>query len=138
MAIKLAEQAVLLVLVPPDDPLQPHVQGPEPDTDVAVPVEQRLVEGAELKLAPLDEPQAPLTGNAPVEQEAVVPVFNPVQDQVQGPDPETEEAVPAVQRLVEGAELKLAPLEDPQAPSRERLAEQEALEPPLVPEQVQE
>ena len=109
MAIKLAEQAVLLVLVPPDDPLQPHAQGPEPDTDVAVPVEQRLVEGAELKFAPLDEPQAPLTGNAPVEQEACS-VFNPVQDQVQGPDPETEKAVPAVQRLVEGAELKLAPL----------------------------
>ena len=102
MAIKLAEQAVLLVLVPPDDPLQPHVQGPEPDTDVAVPVEQRLVEGAELKLAPLDEPQAPLTGNAPVEQEAVVPVFNPVQDQVQGPEPLTDVALPALQRLVLG------------------------------------
>ena len=79
-----------------------------------------------------------MTGIVPVEQAAVLPPEAPLQVQVQGPDPETEEAVPAVQRLVEGAELKLAPLEDPQAPSRERLAEQEALEPPLVPEQVQE
>jgi len=103
-------------LVPPLDPLQPQVQGPEPDIDVAVPVEQRLVLGAETKLPPLEEPQAPLTGIPPVEQSAVVPVFKPVQDQVQGPEPLTDVALPAAQRFVFGCELRLAPLDDPQTP----------------------
>lgn len=33
-------------LVPPLTPLQVHVNGPEPDTAVGEPTEQRLVEGA--------------------------------------------------------------------------------------------
>ncbi|OGA35763.1 MAG: hypothetical protein A3G80_13835 [Betaproteobacteria bacterium RIFCSPLOWO2_12_FULL_62_13b] len=65
-----AEQAVADVLVPPPAPLQPHVkfQG-EPDgvaTPVAVPVEHRLLLGADATgVLLLDEPQAPLVGAAP-------------------------------------------------------------------------
>lgn len=50
----------------------------------------------------------------PAEQLAVVDV---VQVHVHGPDPETEEAVPAEQRLVLGADKKFCPLELPQTPA---------------------
>ena len=39
-------------------------------------------------------------------QLAVPPPFDPAQLQLQGPDPDTEVAVPVVQRLVVGVELK--------------------------------
>jgi len=61
--LSVAEQVVAVVLVPPLIPLQPHVQGPEPETAVAlVPATQRFVEGALANDPPLvfaDEP----TGN---------------------------------------------------------------------------
>ena len=56
-----AEQAFAAVLVPPPDPLQPQVHGPEPLTAVGVPVAQRLLEGATAVGVPLAVPQAPLT-----------------------------------------------------------------------------
>ena len=49
-------------------------------------------------------------------QEAVVPPLAPVQDQVYGPEPETELAVPAEQRLVVGVEVAEEPAAEPQAP----------------------
>ena len=49
-------------------------------------------------------------------QLAVVPLYSPSQDQVKGPLPETEEAVPAEQRFVLGALEKLWPSEEPQTP----------------------
>ena len=36
-----AEHAVLEVLVPPPEPLQPHVHGPDPENDATVPLAQR-------------------------------------------------------------------------------------------------
>jgi hypothetical protein len=54
-----------LALVPPFEPLQPHVHGPEPATDDDVPVEQRLVEGADDAVVPFADPHAPLTATAP-------------------------------------------------------------------------
>ena len=39
-------EALQLAVVPPLDPAQVQVQGPEPETVEAVPVEQRLVVGA--------------------------------------------------------------------------------------------
>src|SRR3990172_9898307 len=60
--LSVAEQVVAVVLVPPLIPLQPHVQGPEPETAVAlVPATQRFVEGALANDPPLLVPQAPLT-----------------------------------------------------------------------------
>jgi len=50
------------------------------------------------------------------EQVAVVPPFEPVQLHVQGPLPLTDEAVPALQRLLAGALEKVPPLELPHAP----------------------
>jgi hypothetical protein len=47
------------------------------------------------------EPQTPLTERLAV-QVGEAPLFAPAQVQVQGPDPETTEAVPAKQRLEEG------------------------------------
>ncbi len=50
-----------LALVPPLEPPQLHVHGPEPATDDDVPAEQRLVEGADDAVVPFADPHAPLT-----------------------------------------------------------------------------
>ena len=47
-------------MVPPFDPAQDQVQGPDPPTALAVPVEQRLVVGAVETVVLLDEPHVPL------------------------------------------------------------------------------
>jgi hypothetical protein len=49
-----------LAAVPPLDPPQLHVHGPEPATDDDVPAEQRLVEGAADIVVPPADPHAPL------------------------------------------------------------------------------
>jgi hypothetical protein len=46
-------------VVPSNNPIHVHVQGPEPATAEAVPVKQRLVVGIETKDPPFEEPQAP-------------------------------------------------------------------------------
>ena len=51
-----------VALVPPLEPPQLHVHGPEPATDEAVPAVQRLVEGADETVVPFADPHAPLTG----------------------------------------------------------------------------
>jgi hypothetical protein len=51
-----------LALVPPLEPPQLHVHGPEPATDDAVPAEQRLVEGLDDAVMPFADPHTPLTG----------------------------------------------------------------------------
>jgi hypothetical protein len=51
-----------LAVVPLLEPLQLHVHGPEPATDDATPVEQRLVEGLDDACVPLADPHTPLTG----------------------------------------------------------------------------
>ncbi len=51
------------------------------------------------------------------EQLDVVPPFDPVQLHVQGPVPLTAVAVPALQRLVVGAEVNVPPLDVPHTPS---------------------
>jgi hypothetical protein len=50
-----------LAVVPPLEPPQLHVHGPEPATDDDVPVEQRLAEGADDAVVPFADPHAPLT-----------------------------------------------------------------------------
>ena len=49
-------------------------------------------------------------------QEALEPLQEPLHDQVQGPEPETALALPALQRLEEGAEDEATPLAEPQTP----------------------
>jgi len=56
-----AVEAVQLAGVPPLEPLQLHVHGPEPATEEDVPTEQRFVEGADDDVAPFADPHAPLT-----------------------------------------------------------------------------
>ena len=51
-----------LKLAPPLEPPQLHVHGPEPATVDAVPVEQRLAEGADDTVVPFADPHAPLIG----------------------------------------------------------------------------
>jgi len=102
---------------PPYEPVHSQVQGPEPETAEGEPLEQRFSVGAVYEEVPFEEPQVPSRGTPPVEQEAESPPYCPAQVQVQGPLPETEDAVPVAQRLVEGIEERLAPLEEPQAPS---------------------
>ena len=57
-----AVEAVQLAGVPPLEPLQLHVHGPEPATEEDVPTEQRFVEGADDDVAPFADPHAPLIG----------------------------------------------------------------------------
>jgi len=47
---------------------------------------------------------------------AFVPPPEPLQFHVQGPVPETDDAVPEEHRLAVGADVKLCPLADPHAP----------------------
>ena len=107
-----------LAVVPPFDPAQVQFQGPVPLSELAVPALQRLVAGAEGNVPPLAEPHVPLTGAAVIlaEQLAVVPPFAPWQLQVHGPEPATALAVPALQRLLVGAELNVPPLAEPHWP----------------------
>ena len=61
-----------LAVVPPLEPPQLHVHGPEPATDDAVPAEQRLVEGIDDAVVPLADPHTPLTGAGPAFTATVV------------------------------------------------------------------
>jgi hypothetical protein len=102
-------------VVPPFDPVQLHVHGPEPLTAEARPVVHRLLLGALLTATPLAEPQAPFVSSE-AEQGAVVPPFEPAQLQLKGPLPLTVEAVPALHRLAVGAVVTSVPFALPQAP----------------------
>jgi hypothetical protein len=51
-----------LAVIPPLEPPQLHVHGPEPATDDAVPAEQRFAEGLDDAGAPFADPHRPLTG----------------------------------------------------------------------------
>ena len=55
--------AVQVALVPPLEPPQLHVHGPEPATDDAVPALQRFVEGDDETVVPFAAPHTPLTGD---------------------------------------------------------------------------
>ena len=50
-----------VALVPPLEPPQLHVHGPEPATVDNVPLEQRLVEGTDDACVPFADPHKPLT-----------------------------------------------------------------------------
>ena len=51
--------------MPPLEPPQLHVHGPEPATDDDVPVEQRLAAGADNAVVPFADPHVPLTATVP-------------------------------------------------------------------------
>jgi len=70
------------------------------------------------------------------EQLAAEPPLMPEQVHDHGPEPETEEAMPAPQRLAEGVEGKYEPPDEPHVPLTTKFAEQLALVPPYRPEQV--
>ena len=109
--------AVQLAVVPPFAPAQLHVHGPLPLTDDAVPELHRLAAGAAVNAWPSDEPQAPFIAAAfAAEQLAVVPSFAPAQLHVHGPLPLTAEAVPVLQRFVEGITVNVWPLDEPHVP----------------------
>ncbi|OGA46664.1 MAG: hypothetical protein A3G25_20725 [Betaproteobacteria bacterium RIFCSPLOWO2_12_FULL_63_13] len=133
---KLAEQNAF---EPPSDPAHDHAHGPDPETELADPELHSPALGAEDTVPPSLEPQAPLTGTGArfAEQDAVEPPLEPEHDHVHGPEPETELADPELHSPALGAEDALAPSLEPQAPltgTGARLAEQDAVEPPLEPE----
>jgi hypothetical protein len=134
-AVKASHEA----LVPPFDPAQFQVKGPLPLTEDAEPMLHRLVVGALVTSVPFALPQEPLISSW-AELDALVPPFEPVHDQVNGPAPETDDAVPAVQRLVVGALATSVLFALPQAPLTAvcvKLAEHDALVPPFEPAQDQ-
>jgi hypothetical protein len=113
-------EALQAAVEPPFAPAQLHAQGPAPLTAEAVPVVHRLAVGLVERVAPFEEPQAPLTGVEATTflavQAAVVPPFAPAQLHVQGPAPATADAVPVAHRLALGTLASVAPFEAPQAP----------------------
>ena len=62
VGVDAASDAEQLAVVPPLEPPQLHVHGPEPATDDAEPAEQRLAEGLDDAVVPFDDPHTPLTG----------------------------------------------------------------------------
>ena len=121
-----------LSVVPVFAPWQLQVHGPEPLTADGVPELHKPAAGADKKSPLFDDPQAPLIiNNAP--QESVVPVFAPLQVQLHGPVPLTADGVPALQRFVVGAELRLVPLVLPHAPLTINDAVQESVVPVFAP-----
>jgi hypothetical protein len=62
------------------------------------------------------DPPPPDADPADAEQLALAPPLEPPQLQVHGPEPATDDAVPAVQRLVEGADDTVVPFADPHVP----------------------
>ena len=62
------------------------------------------------------DPPPPDADPADAEQLALAPPLEPPQLHVHGPEPATDDAVPAVQRLVEGADDTVVPFADPHAP----------------------
>jgi len=131
-----AEQDAVL---PPDDPLQLHPQGPLPVTVEAVPRPQRFVAGAVLTAAPFAEPQEPLTVccDRTAEQDAVAPPCDPWQLHAQGPLPVTVEGLPAPQRFTAGAAFVTSPFAEPHEPLICSCAEQLADVPPPEPAHAQ-
>ena len=69
-----------LAFEPPLLPVQPHDQGPVPDTAVAVPAVQSPLLGAADKRAPLEAPHAPFTGVVFSSGFALLDQLVPVQD----------------------------------------------------------
>ncbi len=130
-----------LAVAPPFVPAHVHVQGPEPETAEAVPAPHSPAAGALEVAVPFAAPQAPSTFPAAsgAEQLAVAPPLLPVHVHVQGPEPETAEAVPAPHSPVAGALEVAVPFAAPQAPSTFPAAsgaEQLAVAPPLLPAHV--
>jgi hypothetical protein len=121
-----------LAVVPPLIPPQVHDHGPEPVSEEAVPAEHNPVVGVLVNAAPLAVPHTPLTGPAATSawQPAVVPPLTPAHVQLQGPEPETDEADPALHKPDVGLTDRLRPLEKPQAPLTMSRAEQLAVVPP--------
>jgi hypothetical protein len=91
-----------IATVPPLLPAQVQLQGPLPLTADAVPALHRFAVGAVLTVPLFALPQAPFVSSK-AEHLAVVPPLLPTQVQLQGPLPLTADAVPALQRLADGA-----------------------------------
>jgi hypothetical protein len=110
-----ATEAEQDALVPPLRPPHDQLHGPLPLTLDAVPVAQRPMAGAVLTATPFDAPHAPFASSC-AEHCAVVPPLLPAQLQANGPEPVTDEAVPAVHRPEAGALVTSVPFDDPHAP----------------------
>jgi hypothetical protein len=72
VGVDAASDAEQLAVVPPLEPPQLHVHGPEPATDDAVPAEQRLAEGLDDAVVPFADPHTPPTGAGPAFTATVV------------------------------------------------------------------
>ena len=108
--------------MPPFDPAQDQVQGPDPPTALAMPVEQRLVIGAVETVVLLDDPHVPL-----IEVEAtakVAPTFLAASIKtVQGPVPVQDPFQPI--KILPTAEVAVRVTEAPLAKLAKQLTPQE-------------
>ncbi len=90
--------AMQFALAPPYAPAHDQLHGPAPETALAPPVEQRLLEGAVAPEVPFADPHTPLTGtlHSAEEQLAVLPPLAPAHVHVHGPLPATALAEPVL------------------------------------------
>jgi hypothetical protein len=88
--------------------VQDHDQGEllraPPDTEEAEPKEHSEEEGAKVEGTPLVAPQTPLSCAWQLMEE---PLLLPTQDQLQGPEPETDVCEPEEQKPLEGADVTI-------------------------------
>ena len=105
-------------VAPPPTPAQVQVQGPEPDTEEALPTEQRLEDGATEKAEPLEVQHAPVwvATYTVAEQLVLVPPFVPLQLQLQGPEPDMDAELPYKQRFAVGVAVNPDPFALPHVP----------------------
>jgi hypothetical protein len=108
-------------VAPPFVPLHVHDHGPVPESSDGIPAEQKLVVGADTNDPPFEVPHTPTIGVGAIVllalHEAVAPPFVPLHVHDHGPVPESTEALPAEQRLEDGAEEKELPFDEPQTPA---------------------
>ena len=83
--------------MPPFTPLQLHVNGPEPETALALPAEHKPLVGADAEYCPFAGPHRPLTVRF-AEQATLLPPLIPLQFQSNGPAPTTVVAFPTAHK----------------------------------------
>ena len=111
--------ALQAALVPPLVPPQLQFQGPEPLTELALPMLHKSVLGAVLKLLPFAPPQEALMGGGAfffALQDALRPPLVPLQLQFHGPVPLNPLGLPALHRLLVGGDISKLPFALPQTP----------------------
>ena len=131
--------ALQVAVVPPFWPEQVQLQGPVPDTLLALPAPHRPLLGRLLKLPPFEDPHEPLTRvtQLPPLWEKLPWLHEKVRLPVVGwPVSDTLRLLPWLVVATLAVQVEPPKVHEPEMPLQLRLLLQEAVLPPLLPEQV--